>query len=62
MPCRGWPAELDRRRRPLLRCKRSPAALLGGDMLRVLAVVQQGLASAEHAAFMQRLQTLRPSP
>ena len=32
-----------------------PAALLGGDMARVLAVVQQGLASPEHAAFVARL-------
>jgi len=39
-----------------------PAALLRGDMLRVLAVVQQGLASAEHAAFVQQLQVPPPSP
>ncbi|MFN4259992.1 MAG: Uma2 family endonuclease [Gemmataceae bacterium] len=32
------------------------AALPRGDMLQVLAVVQQGLASPEHAAFVQRLQ------
>ena len=32
------------------------AALLQGDMARVLEVVRQGLASAEHAAFVQRLQ------
>ncbi len=32
------------------------AALMQGDMQRVLAVVQQGLASPEHAAFVQRLQ------
>lgn len=32
------------------------AALLRGDMARVLAVVQEGLASPEHAAFVQRLQ------
>jgi len=32
------------------------AALLRGDMLRVLEVLQQGLASPEHAAFVQRLQ------
>jgi Uma2 family endonuclease len=31
------------------------AALLRGDMARVLAVVQQGTASPEHAAFVQRL-------
>jgi Uma2 family endonuclease len=34
-----------------------PAALLAGDMMRVLDVVRQGLASTEHAAFVQRLQT-----
>jgi Uma2 family endonuclease len=32
-----------------------PAALLGGDGARVLAVLQQGIASPEHAAFVQRL-------
>lgn len=32
------------------------AALLHGDMNRVFAVVQQGVASPEHAAFVQRLQ------
>jgi hypothetical protein len=32
------------------------AALLAGDMAKVLAVVQQGLASPEHAAFVARLQ------
>jgi Uma2 family endonuclease len=31
------------------------AALLAGNMARVLAVLQQGLASPEHAAFVQRL-------
>jgi Uma2 family endonuclease len=31
------------------------AALVRGDMVRVLAVVQQGLASPEHAAFVARL-------
>ena len=31
-------------------------------MLRVLAVVQQGLASPEHAAFVQRLQTPATGP
>jgi Uma2 family endonuclease len=36
------------------------AALLRGDMSRVLAVVQQGLASPEHAAFVQRLQSHTP--
>jgi Uma2 family endonuclease len=33
------------------------AALLRGDMQQVLAVVQQGLASPEHAAFVQKLRT-----
>jgi Uma2 family endonuclease len=32
-------------------------ALLGGDMPRVLAVVQQGTATPEHAAFVQKLRT-----
>jgi hypothetical protein len=31
--------------------------LLRGDMQRVLAVVQQGLASREHAGFVQKLQS-----
>lgn len=39
-----------------------PAALLGGDMARVLAVVQQGLACPEHAAFVQQLQARSASP
>jgi hypothetical protein len=34
-------------------------ALLRGDMLRVMAVVQQGVASPEHAAFLQRLRAPR---
>src|SRR5207249_12279391 len=34
-----------------------PSALLRGDMARVLAVVQDGLATTEHAAFVQRLQS-----
>jgi Uma2 family endonuclease len=33
-----------------------PAALLTGDMARVLVVLQQGLADPGHAAFVQRLQ------
>ena len=33
-----------------------PAALIAGDMLRVLKVLDQGLASPEHAAFVARLQ------
>jgi Uma2 family endonuclease len=32
-------------------------ALLGGDMPRVLAVAQQGVASSEHAAFLRKLGT-----
>jgi hypothetical protein len=32
-----------------------PAALVSGDLARVLAVVQQGVASPEHAAFVARL-------
>jgi Uma2 family endonuclease len=34
------------------------AALLRGDMERVLFVLQQGLATPEHAAFVKKLQTL----
>jgi Uma2 family endonuclease len=37
-----------------------PAALLRGDLAAVLAVVQRGLASPEHAAFSTRLRP--PSP
>ena len=37
-----------------------PAALLRGDLATVLAVVQRGLASPEHAAFAARLRP--PSP
>ncbi len=36
------------------------AALMQGDMQRVLAVAQQGLASPEHLAFVQRLQQALP--
>ncbi len=36
-----------------------PVAILGGDGPRNLAVLQQGLASPEHAAFVQRLQAGR---
>lgn len=32
-----------------------PAALIRGDMVAVLAVLQQGIASAEHEAFVERL-------
>lgn len=37
-----------------------PAALVAGDMTRVLDVVRQGLASPEHAAFLARLAAPRP--
>jgi Uma2 family endonuclease len=37
------------------------AALLGGNMIRVLQVLQQGLASPEHAAFVVRLQQAGPA-
>lgn len=36
-----------------------PAALVSGDLARVLAVVQQGLATPEHTAFVARLQAAR---
>jgi Uma2 family endonuclease len=36
-----------------------PAALVRGDSARVLAVVQQGLASPEHAEFLARLEPPR---
>lgn len=39
-----------------------PAALVRGDLARVLAVVQQGLATPEHAEFVARLQAARPVP
>jgi hypothetical protein len=32
-------------------------ALLAGDVARVLAVLQQGLATADHAAFVERMRT-----
>lgn len=38
-----------------------PAALLRGDMAQVLAVLHQGLATAEHAAFLSRLVQQRAS-
>jgi Uma2 family endonuclease len=38
-----------------------PAALLRGDLATVLAVVQRGLASPEHAAFAARLRPLSPT-
>jgi len=37
-------------------------ALLRGDLARVLAVVQQGTSSPEHAAFVVRLQAARSAP
>ena len=36
-----------------------PAALLAGDMAKVLAVLQQGLSSPEHAAFVAKLESVR---
>jgi Uma2 family endonuclease len=36
-----------------------PAALLNGDLSRVLAVLQQGLAAPEHAAFVEALKRSR---
>jgi hypothetical protein len=36
------------------------AALLRGDLAAVLAVLQRGIATAEHAAFVARLQPGRP--
>lgn len=39
-----------------------PAALLRGDLATVLAVVQRGLASAEHAAFVTRLHPPATTP
>ena len=38
------------------------AALLRGDMLAVMRVVQDGLASPEHAAFVQALRARGTSP
>ena len=39
-----------------------PAALLRGDLATVLAVVQRGLGSPEHAAFVARLHPPTPTP
>ena len=39
-----------------------PAALLRGDLATVFTVVQQGLASPEHAAFMARLRSPNTAP
>ena len=39
-----------------------PAALVQGNLARVLAVVQQGLASPEHATFVARLHPPAATP
>jgi Uma2 family endonuclease len=40
-----------------------PSAMIAGDLARALAVLQQGLASAEHAAFVARPEAARrPAP
>jgi hypothetical protein len=39
-----------------------PAALVASDLARVRQVLQQGLASPEHAALVERLQRARPAP
>jgi Uma2 family endonuclease len=39
-----------------------PVALVRGDLPRLMAVLQQGLASPEHAAFVARLNPAGPSP
>jgi Uma2 family endonuclease len=39
-----------------------PAALVGGDLATLFAVVQQGLATSEHAAFVARLSSANPRP
>jgi hypothetical protein len=39
-----------------------PAALLRGDLTTVLSIVQQGLASPEHAAFVARLHPPASTP
>lgn len=36
------------------------SGLLAGDMAQVLAVLQQGLASPEHAVFVKQLLTRKP--
>ena len=40
----------------------APAALLGGDLATVLAVVQRGLETPEHAAFQAQLQRAKAVP
>ncbi len=37
-----------------------PVAILGSDIVRVLAVLQQGIASPEHAAFVERMRQAAP--
>jgi hypothetical protein len=37
----------------------APAPLLAGDLAAVQRALQQGLASPEHAAFVQKLQSAR---
>jgi hypothetical protein len=39
-----------------------PAAFWAGDMARVLALLQEKLATPDHAAFVASLQARRPSP
>jgi len=36
------------------------AALINGEMAKVLAALEEGLASSEHAAFVERLQRAKP--
>ena len=38
-----------------------PAALIRGDLAHALKVLQQGLATPEHAAFIEQLQQKRPT-
>lgn len=39
-----------------------PSALMAGDMVKVMHVLQQGLASAEHSAFVERLRQAAAPP
>jgi hypothetical protein len=39
-----------------------PEALVRGDLARVLAVLQQGIASSEHTAFVARLNPPTANP
>jgi len=36
--------------------------LLGGDLAKVLGILQQGLATAEHAAFVEKLKAAEQRP